>query len=151
MYTKMALFVHLCPFCSFLCLLWPFSCLFIFSILFSLFPRLDCYFGVLTVVCVCYDCLFASFYVRYSPVSIVSIFSVTLRPINLVHNKFRYHNCGYHNFRRKFLVYNNFSQIFRPLRPLSCPVTWLIFRVLAKYSHFVWPHFISKIVIFSFR
>ena len=43
------------------------------------------------------------------------ILSNTLRPINLVHNKFGYNNFGYHNFSHKFrnhLVYNNFSQFF---------------------------------------
>jgi hypothetical protein len=81
----------------------------------------------------------------------------TLRPINLVHNKFGYHNFGHHNFRLKFrrcLVYNNFSPIFQPPWPFSCPLTRLLFRFLARYSHFIRPHFIrphfiSKIVIFS--
>ena len=43
----------------------------------------------------------------------------TLRPINLVHNKFGYENFGYHNFSHKFrnfLVYNNFSHIFSTFR-----------------------------------
>ena len=46
-------------------------------------------------------------------------FTDTLRPINLVHNKFGYENFGYHNFSHKFrnfLVYNNFSHIFSTFR-----------------------------------
>ena len=45
----------------------------------------------------------------------IARFDPTLRPINLVHNKFGYNNFGYHNFSHKFrnhLVYNNFSQFF---------------------------------------
>ena len=45
-------------------------------------------------------------------------FTDTLRPVNLVHNILGYKNFCYHNFSgfshkfRKFLVYNNFSQIY---------------------------------------
>jgi hypothetical protein len=92
------------------------------------------------VVCVC--CSFRDHTLSF----LLSHFSATtLKPINLVHNKFGHHNFGYHNFGhkfRKFLVFKNFCQISRPWRPFSRPVTWLIFRFLASYSDSI-----SKIMI----
>ena len=68
---------------------------------------------------------------------------ITLRTINLVHNKFGYNNFGYDNFSHKFrnhLVYNNFSQIFDFSRPLLLLFSWFILQVLAIFFNLYSPN-----------
>ena len=59
----------------------------------------------------------------------------TLELINLAHNKCGYHNFGYHNFSRKFckfLVYNNFSHIFRLFETIFHSI-YLIFPLFSYF------------------